>query len=145
MRSRVLSFIGKTMLWVLLLPSTVWYTGAASNQLVIVANNGKFPVQTNPTYLAKHRLEVDREIAEAQAAGDGGAVQAIQSVDAQGMLDSVHCVMTKNTHFNLLADIFDLHSGIYSIGDFMLMLGEWLGTFCPYVWGALALMKLKEK
>ena len=49
------------------------------------------------------------------------------------MLDDVHCVMTSKTHLNLLADIFDMKDGIYSIGDFLLILGGWLLGFAPFV------------
>ena len=49
------------------------------------------------------------------------------------MIDEVHCVMTSKTHLNFLADIFDMHDAIYSIGDFLLMLGEWFSVFAPFV------------
>jgi hypothetical protein len=45
--------------------------------------------------------------------------------------------MTDQTHLNFLADVFDMHDAIYSIGDFGLMLGEWMQGFCPLVFVAL--------
>ena len=53
--------------------------------------------------------------------------------------------MTKDTHLNYLADIFDLHDGIYSIGDFLLMLGGWLMTFAPFVWAFEVVNRLRKK
>ena len=49
--------------------------------------------------------------------------------------------MTDQTHLNFLADVFDMHDGIYSIGDFVLMLGEWMYGFCPLVFAALVFKK----
>lgn len=54
------------------------------------------------------------------------------SVD--GMMDDTHCVMTEDTHLNLLADVFDFHDSIMSIGDLLLDFGGWLWGFAPFVW-----------
>jgi len=62
-----------------------------------------------------------------------------------GMLDDVHCVMTSKTHLNFLADVFDLKEAIYSVGDFLLMLGEWLWSFVPIVWVTLILKKVWDE
>ena len=94
----------KTFLALILLPYALGFTGASLNQLVIVANNGKFPVLENSVWVAK-------DVAEGTLTEDG-------------MTDSVHCLMTKDTHLNLLADLFNLGNGIYSIGDLMMMAGE---------------------
>jgi len=51
--------------------------------------------------------------------------------------------MTKDTHLNFMADIFDRGSeGIESVGDMLLSDGEWLSGFCVYVWIALVARKL---
>lgn len=109
-------FLRVTMIWVLLLPYAVIFLGAASNQLVLIANNDKFPVMVNEALAAK--------------------------VPANGMLDEVHCVMTDKTHLNLLADIFDFHSETDSIGDLLIDFGGWMSAFMPFVWVALVTRKL---
>jgi len=57
------------------------------------------------------------------------------------MIDDSHCVMTSKTHLNFLADVFDFGS-IYSIGDFSLMLGEWLFGFAPFLFAFDVVRKL---
>ena len=109
-----------SMLWVLLLPYACTFVGAASNQLVLIANHDKFPVMVNEAKRVKYEP------------------------DANGLIDSEHCVMTNETHLNALADVFDLKDGIYSIGDFLLMLGDWLSQFCLYVWIALVVKSMLE-
>lgn len=109
------------MLWVLLLPYLVFGVGAASNQLVLIANHDKFPVMLN----------------------EAGRVRF--KPDANGLIDQRHCVMTHETHLNALADIFDFQVGWYSIGDFLLMLSDWLSGFCIYVWMALVVKSLLQK
>jgi len=59
------------------------------------------------------------------------------------MIDDVDCVMTKHTHLNALADVFDFGS-IYSIGDFGLYLGEWLMVWTPFVWTYAVIDKLRK-
>lgn len=112
-------FLRVTMLWWVIAPYLLTGIGAASNQAVLIANHDKFPVLLNEK--ARAHFEPDEN----------------------GLIDKEHCVMTPQTHLNALADVFDLHDGWYSIGDFLLMLGDWLGTFCFFVWVALVLQKLK--
>ena len=114
-------FLRVTALWVLLLPYAAQFIGAASNQLVLIANHDTFPVMVNPIRIVS-------------LGGD----------PTKPMIDTRHCQMTKETHLNLLADIFDFHQAIYSIGDGLLMLGEWLDSFCFYVWAALVITKLRS-
>jgi hypothetical protein len=59
-------------------------------------------------------------------------------------IDEVHVTMTSQTHLNFLADVFDLGT-IYSIGDFAIMLGEWMLAFTPFIWGALVIRKLTDE
>ena len=107
-------FLSATYLWILLLPLSCTLIGAGSNQAVLIANGDRFPVLINATKLKEHDIDDSKD----------------------GMVgDDVHCVMTKATHLNFLADIFDFHDAIYSIGDLLLELGEWLWVFCPFVWG----------
>ena len=120
-------------LWILLTPYIVLGLGAASNQAVLIANHDKFPVMLNARKLDK--------ILSSSAEADLLTILVIKpkpflpAPDPDGMIGDVHCVMTKSTHLNALADVFDLGS-IYSIGDFGLYLGQWLMTWMPFVWGA---------
>jgi hypothetical protein len=61
------------------------------------------------------------------------------------MLDDTHCTMTDETRLNALADIFDMKDAIYSIGDFMLMLGGWLWAFAPPLFLFDVVRKLRER
>lgn len=109
-----------TFLYILLAPTLIGFLGAASNQLVLIANHDTFPVLVN-------QVKLDH----------------FQSDDLKGtqMLDDVHCIMTSKTHLNFLADIFDFHDYIESIGDMLLGLSEWLGGFCVFVWAGLLIRK----
>ena len=109
-----MQFLRTTLLWIVALPYVFTGLGAASNQLVLIANHDTFPVMVNP----------------AQIDAMGGVKFTFGDTL---MLDEVHCVMTDGTHLNFMADIFDLKSATYSIGDFLLMFGDWLGLFCPII------------
>jgi hypothetical protein len=109
------------MLWLLLLPTAVGFIGAASNQLVLFANDDKFPVMVNQKHLSTFT--------------DEGA-------DANGMIDAIHCVMTHQTHLNILADIIDFHSTIVSIGDLLMDWSAEYGVFAYVIWGVLVIRKL---
>jgi len=109
------------MLWVVFLPYVFIGLGAASNQLVLIANHDKFPVMENGWRASQYEVRVD-------------------VIDPEG-----HCLMTKDTHLNFLADIFDFKDAIYSIGDLSIMLGEWLNTFCIFVWIALVVKSINLK
>jgi len=134
----MLRFLRVTMLWVLLLPYAVRGVGAASNQLVIFANHDTFPVSINLIKLADW--------------SHGGKamhiVESFSGVDPQGHIfvnDNMHVVMTEQTHLNLLADIFDFHSNIASVGDLLIELGDWLNGFAFYVWFTLVVNSLYQR
>lgn len=105
----------KLLIASLTLPYGLSYLGAALNQLVIIANHGKFPVMLNPAWDANFR-----------ALDENG----ISGISPAGMLDSVHCVMSSATHLNYLADIFNFHHGILSIGDLLIDAGNNLEPYC---------------
>ena len=129
--------------------------GVASNQAVLIANHDKFPVLVNEEKLHSHFC------APADASNDLAAdiVKALTGKDlpkvaAKSMtpdpytcsnggefLDDTHIIMTKKTHLNALADVFDLKDAIYSIGDFLIMLGEWIFSWAPLAWLVLVLRK----
>jgi Family of unknown function (DUF5317) len=117
-------FFRVTMLWILLLPGMLYFLGAASNQLVLIANHDKFPVMLNEK--TAHLTNTDGNVI----------------VDSYGMLDDTHCLMTHDTHLNFLADIFDRHDAYYSVGDGLIYLGEYLWTFMPFMWLGLIVNKL---
>jgi Family of unknown function (DUF5317) len=120
---RIARFLAVTYLWVLLAPYPVMLAGAASNQLVLIANHDRFPVLVNEV---KQKMHEDDTV----------------SLNGVTYIDPSHVVMTKQTHLNFLADIFDLHDGIYSVGDGLIGLGEWLESFCIYVWIGLIVRKV---
>jgi hypothetical protein len=112
-----MNFLRRTFLWILLLPYALGYLGAASNQLVFIANHGKFPVEMNPAWTSHLKPRPD------------------------GMIDDRHCVMTADTHLNLLADIFNFHTDIQSVGDLLLQSGDSLTPYCWAMWLGLSLTR----
>lgn len=127
------TLIRTTVLWVLLLPYVFIFIGAASNQLVLIANGDKFPVLLSDARIA---------VLTSPSIGEDGEPLPPR-VGPDGMLDARHCVMTHKTRLNFLADIFDFHTGWYSIGDELLTLGEWLSSFLPFVWGFEVVRRLR--
>jgi hypothetical protein len=113
---RFVRFLTVTYLWILLLPYAFILTGAASNQLVLIANHDTFPV-------------LMREPLASKALPD----------------DEGHVAMTKDTHLNLLGDILDFHNeGWESVGDLTLETGYWLQSVCPYLFAAFAIRRLVD-
>lgn len=123
------NFFKRTSLYILAIPVLFTFLGAASNQLVLVANHDSFPVMLNDKKLRDMTKKDEEQFIKVQFLAPTPAYEANDVV----MLDEVHCNMTSKTHLNALADIFDLKDAIYSIGDFLLMLGEWLWVFAPFV------------
>ena len=129
----IFKFLRTTSLWIILLPLALSIGGAASNQLVLIANHDTFPVNVN-------RVKINAFLEPEE---DGTPGTTIKLPDGTEMIDDLHCVMTSKTHLNFLADEFDLRN-IYSVGDFMLMLASWLWTFVFYVWGFAVVDKLRK-
>jgi hypothetical protein len=118
----MLRMLRVTMLWVLLLPYLLLYTGASFNQVAIISNGDCMPVLINPVKLREWRAPGMPE----------------------GMIDNRHCVMNSATHFKLLSDIIDLKGLIASVGDLLIWLSMLLMPFTPYVWGALIVYKFRK-
>lgn len=97
-------------LWIVAIPLLLILLGIASNQAVIIANHDKFPVMFNGL--------------------NGSGISVGQLLPD----DPIHCMMGPSTHLNFLADIFDFHDGLYSIGDGLLYTGLWLWKYAPAVW-----------
>lgn len=102
-------------LWILLAPVVLFTAGAASNQIVILANHDKMPVLVNST-----------------------------KYPGVGMMDDIHVTMSDDTKLNFLADVFDFHDVTESIGDIGINSAEFLFPVCPFIWGlALTVDKLR--
>lgn len=133
------NFLRKTSLYILAVPVLFTLLGAASNQVVLIANHDSFPVMLNDKKL-QEMTEPEEKPTNIQFAKPMPAFEANGTV----MLDDVHCVMTHKTHLNALADIFDMKDAIYSIGDFSLMLGDWFWAFAPFVFVFDVVRKLQK-
>ena len=118
---RIVCFLRVTLLWIALLPFALGFVGAASNQLVVIANHDRFPVMANAIRL--------------QGWDDKG----------DGMLDDIHCVMTPETHLNFLADIFDFAGTIESPGDLLIDAGGDIYHPCLIIWATLAIRRLCKR
>jgi hypothetical protein len=139
---KICKFLRKTYLWVLAAPILAIVLGAASNQAVLIANGDKFPVQLNQyeidKFHARHNVSLEDVINEILG---GGSKDIPLPPD---MLDTVHCVMTKDTHLNALADVIDLGGDHLSVGDLFIQLGEWSWDFAPAIFLVLGVRKLNE-
>jgi|SRR5580765_6348117 len=112
---RAFRFVKATLIWILAVPYMIWQLGNLSNQAVLIANHGKFPVMINETQATEYPT---------------------------GMLDSYHCLMTKDTHLNALGDIFEIVDNEHSsVGDVFLDLGNDLQPYTQLVWLCLFLAK----
>jgi hypothetical protein len=130
----VFKFLRKSLLYILLAPYAVTGLGIVSNQAVLNANNDTFPVRINPVKLYDWSHE-------------GAAMHILPPTEQtpKGVVfinDNMHIVMNSTTHLNWLADIFDFHTHIYSIGDFLIELGGWLDGFALPLWAGAVLRKL---
>lgn len=120
--------------YLIVVPILLFCLGVASNQSVLVANHGKFPVMLSEgayyQYCTAHSEE------------DEATAPAISCIKGGQMIDPVHSVMGPNSHFKVLSDIIPLGSAIYSIGDGLIELGLFLLGYTPIMWLALVLRKI---
>lgn len=152
----MLNFLRKTALWILLLPVAIGGLGAASNQLVLIANHDKFPVMVNSfvekrlslkQFIAYQKaVEIYEDDKEKPKSREAAAERAatIKIIHETGMIDETHCIMTPETHLNFLADVFDFHDGTYSVGDGLLYLGEWMWSPGLLLWGFIMVDKVRK-
>lgn len=138
--------------WVIAVPILLILLGTASNQAVLVANWGKFPVMVNDRVQAKmiaRARERDREESE-QSSARFSITNTTVRFDARVMndqgqfVDDVHSVMGHNSRLKFLADYINLRTAIYSPGDGLIELGEWSWGFAPTLWIFLAARRLYE-
>src|ERR1700679_1871156 len=128
----------------ILVPLLILGLGIFSNQLVLFANHDRFPVMLNQTKLSRF---VEKEDKPTLPFGFDSRIRYEESATTpidlgpEGMIDLVHCVMVPDSRLKPLADVWDLGSTIFSVGDFMIMLGSWLLNFTPIMWLALILRK----
>jgi len=132
------AFFRRTSLYILAIPVLFTFLGAASNQAVLIRNGDRFPVMVNDKKLAA-MTEPKEDSHSNHFVKPMPAFEADDTV----MLDDVHCNMTSETHLNAFADIFDMKDAIYSIGDFSLILGDWLWAFAPFLFAFDVIRKLK--
>jgi hypothetical protein len=104
------------------LPILAMFLGAASNQVVLIANDGRFPVQLNAASVERY--------------SDNS-----KTVNSIVYLDHIHTVMRPEDHLKLMADVINI-GPIESIGDLFLDLGFWSFQFTPLMWLTLALRNL---
>ena len=126
-------FLRKTSLYILAAPLLFTFLGAASNQIVLIANHDKFPVMWNDYKVAQYDLMLHKVAAGKDKDAAEQAGFDIVALEEDGFIDDTHCVMTPDTHLNLLGDIVDLKDATYSVGDGLIELGEWLGSFSLFL------------
>lgn len=150
-------WLRKTSLWIVAVPMICFLLGALSNQTVLVANHDRFPVMINGYKQNQYQLYLQKELNECMAAntsddsdgpdpqGECDKVEFALEGLKYGYLDDTHVIMTSHTHLNFLADWFDRKDGIYSPGDFLLILAESTFEYTLAMWLAVVIMKLQKK
>lgn len=144
-----MKYLCKIPYWQLLaVPLLFVFLGLASNQSVLIANHGKFPVMLNERQVATF---CSRESSLENAFKDKVKFSIINTrasyTDCSSggqFIDNIHSIMGSNSHLKGMADIFSLGDAIYSIGDGFLFLGFWLLSFTQIAWAALTLRKIFE-
>lgn len=148
--------IKKVPYWyIIAIPLLSMLLGAASNQAVLMANGDKFPVFWN-----NEKIHVSCQTPEPKAVPDFlssllPSILAPQPAPKANpdpdlcqnggkFLDNEHVIMDKGSHLKALADIFDIGSGAYSIGDGLLAFGEWVWEWAGIAWLALIIRKFIE-
>jgi hypothetical protein len=113
--------------WQLLaIPALLFAIGFTCNMTALISNGGRMPV-----------LVTKGEIFE------GAKPDYAKEVFYDGIefIDPIHTVMRKEDHVKFLCDIFNLHDGTYSIGDFFAISADWLWDKFSIAWLALVIRK----
>jgi hypothetical protein len=140
LENTMFSWLKRTALWIVAIPLLSIYLGAGLNQIVLYKNNDTFPVVMNEAKVNLYHYELQ---AKAEA-GDEEA-QAGLALLEHGYLDDTHVIATKDSKLVLLADWIDTSSGIYSIGDVLIVVGEKALGYAPVVWTVVVVGKLSKK
>ena len=142
-----MKWLKKIPYWQLIaIPFLLMFLGIASNQAVLIANHDTFPVMMNQ----EHIMQACTPVTDVSLAAAIAKIMHEQPYDPNACenggayLDDSHVIMTSKTHLNYLADIFDLKTSIYSIGDFFIMLGEWTWDWSIVAWIVLILRRFLE-
>lgn len=135
--------------YLIFVPVLLFLLGAMSNQAVLIANWGKFPVMLNEREIREMQQPVDRNIWKSILGGnDFSALDTVvvipdTQLDEQSQfLDDVHSIMGHNSRLKWLADYLSIGNDIFSPGDLFLMLSEYLMSFSFPMWLGLILRKL---
>jgi hypothetical protein len=130
-------FLRKTYGWLVLAPLLMIVLGIASNQAVLIANHGKFPVMLNERQVMKLEQAQQKHDAEAKMPKDDPDTSKFSIANTGKttrlwngqFMDDVHSVMGPNSRLKFMADIFDL-GNIYSVGDGFIIISQF---FFPYL------------
>jgi hypothetical protein len=129
-----MKFLRKFPYWYLIaVPALLFGLGVMSNQSVLVANHGKFPVMLSEGMRYKYCHVDPEELVD---------IPDISCAKGGQMIDETHSIMGPNSHLKVLSDIIPLGSTIYSIGDGLLELSQWLLSFTLIAWLFLTIRKL---
>lgn len=152
-------FLKKLPYWYLIaIPLLAYSLGTVSNQAVIWANGDKFPVlynnekihnscQTPDSNDDKNFISLIVGHKNSVAPSAQSAPKTIDSDLCQNggeFLDDTHTIMNKNSRLTFLADIFDFDAHTYSVGDFLILFGEWMWKWAGIAWLALIIRKFVE-
>lgn len=138
--------------YLLVLPLLFIFFGTCSNQAVLVANWGKFPVMVNKLQLEEMQQPL-KEIDISSLFAPDGSIHSFSILNTRVLtnrrnlrgtqfLDDVHSIMGHNSRLKFLADYINLGDAIYSPGDMFIYLGEWLFGYTAIMWLGLALRRL---
>lgn len=111
--------LSRSYLYVIAAPLLVYALGMACNQAVEVVNGGLMPVVCNPSVCGP-------------------------DLTPGRIMDGRHVIAGPDSRLMALADIWNMNN-IYSAGDGFLYLGEWMWTFCPYLWAYAVIRRLHEQ
>src|ERR1700676_3045995 len=101
-----MSILRKFPYWYLIaIPALLFGLGVVSNQSVLIANHGKFPVMLSQGMYYKY--------CTAQSEEDYMKAPAISCVKGGEMIDETHSVMGPKSHLKALSDIIPIGSTIY--------------------------------
>jgi hypothetical protein len=139
----MINWLKKTALWIVAIPVLCWVLGAASNQVVLVANHDRFPVMVNDYKVTQLAIEMET-VANSDSDRAPDAALALEALQKEGFLDHTHVVMTKHTHLNFLADWIGV-GGVYSIGDLLLGAGEQGLDPALLIWITVVIGRLRKR